>query len=113
MSEADERRRAVERAVAIVLVVDGGRRDAVLGAFAAVAVGAVVWLGGARPLVAAIALALAFPVVARLSRVGRRARLRGRFTADEALAARAEAEALARATPGQRAALLRIAKPST
>jgi hypothetical protein len=111
MSEADERRRAVERAVAIVVLVDGGRRDIAVGGLVSVALGAGVWLASARWLAGAIALALAFPVAARLARVLRRARLRGRFAADQALAARAEAEALARATPGQRAALMLVTKP--
>ncbi|HEY2745965.1 MAG TPA: hypothetical protein VGL86_15120 [Polyangia bacterium] len=100
-----------ERAVAIVVLVDGVRRDVAAGAIAAAAMGLGAWLVSAHVLVAAIALALAFPVAARLSRSLRIARLRRQFARDPALAARREAEALARATPGQRAALIMITKP--
>ncbi len=111
MIEDDERRRALERAVAIVMLVDGGRRDVGAGVLAAIAIGVAAWRVSASWLGGAIALALAFPVAARVSRWRRAGRLRRQLARDGELAARRQAEALARATPGQRAALLRITKP--
>jgi hypothetical protein len=111
MSVEDDRRRGLEAAVAVVVLVGGGWPDAVGGALVAAAIAVATWRLSGRWLAGAIALALLFPVAARLARRVRVARLRRRFAREPEAAARAERAAWERATPGQRAALTRITKP--
>jgi hypothetical protein len=109
---SDEHRRALEVALGIVALVDGGASDAIVGGIVAAAVGYATWLVSARWLVAAILACFAFPLAARVLRRMRLRRLRRAFARDAQAAWKLVATAWQRASPGQRAALMRITKPS-
>jgi hypothetical protein len=105
----DEKRRARETAIAIVALVERGRLDAVVGALVASALALVAWRVSGRWLVGGVALCALFPLAARASRRVRLAWLRRAFTRNQDHAWRSAAIAWQSATPGQRAALMRIA----
>jgi hypothetical protein len=122
-ASADEQRRALAVGVAVVALRGGARRDVVAGAVGAGAVALAVeivgdlllWGQPDRHYGAAIAFAFVFPLAARLARRVRFARLRRRFAGtrfDEAWRELGPLVAAAweKATPGQRAALMRITK---
>jgi hypothetical protein len=123
-SSDDDKRHAIGVAIALLLVAGRARADAVKGALVAALLAAAVagaafaagWAAHDRlAITAATAFFVLFPLAVRLLRNRGIARLRARFARDgfgptwRALTP-AMATAWLRATPGQRAALLRITK---
>lgn len=105
-----------ERSLAIVALAEGAGRDALAGALVAAVLAAVAWGASGRWLVAAIAFCVAFPLAARAWRGLRLGGRRRRFARmDPAEARRTLAPLVAaaweRASPGRRAALMRITRP--
>ena len=119
----EEKRRAIGVAVAVVTLAGRAREDAAVGALVAVAIAAglelvgaaVGWRAPARWFGAAIVCCVLFPLAARLVRRVRFARVhrrfsRASFTEAWRVLAPEMAAAWERASPGQRAALLRLTR---
>ena len=115
----DEKRRAIAVALAVVTLTGNARADVALAGLVAAAIAAAVelfaarvgWRAPGRHYGAAIASCLLFPLAARAMRRVRLARVRRRYRRaplDDTW--REVAAAWQRASPGQRAALLRLAK---
>jgi len=106
-----------ERSLAIVALVEGAGRDALAGAIVAAVLAAAAWGASGRWVVGAITLCVLFPLAARAWRSLRLAGRRRRFARMELADARRVlaplvAAAWERASPGQRAALMRITRPT-
>lgn len=122
----EEKRRALTVAMVIVALAGRARRDAVVGALVALGLAGVAevvaavlsWPAPGRHFAAAVALCVTFPLATRLVHRNRLLRVRRRFAGanvDETWRQLAPEVAAAweRASPGQRAAVIRIAKTST
>jgi hypothetical protein len=107
----DEQRRALEAALAIVVLVHERTSEIAVGTFVAVSLGLVSWHLSGRWLIGGIVACALLPLAARAWRRLQLTRLRRHFARDRHFAWRAAALAWQRATPGQRAALVMITRP--